>query len=65
MRSYILIYSRFIKREPMIALGSHQEEDGGGALVCASEVPHDRRVKESGYCVIHEMQPYVLKSSFP
>ena len=41
-------YSKFKKRKPLIALGSHQE--GGGGLISASAVPHsgpDRQTEGS------------------
>ena len=43
MQSYIRTYYRLRKREPLIALGSHQgREGGGGALFSASAVPHHK-----------------------
>ena len=46
IQRYILIYYRLRKREPLIALSSHQRRGGGGggALISASAVPH-RRVR--------------------
>ena len=40
IQSYILTYHRLKKREPLIALGSHQGGWWGGALISASAVPH-------------------------
>ena len=42
VQSYILTIYRLRKREPLIALGSHQR--GGDGLMSASAVPH--RVEE-------------------
>ena len=44
MQSYILTYSRFGKREPLIALGSYQEWGGWGGNFCVRGTSSDEKV---------------------
>ena len=61
MQSYILTYFRCGKREPLLALGSHQE--GGEDFMSASVVPH-RGVHAEDIFPMHAFGQGGLGSSF-